>query len=390
MGPKLRNERQKKFTFVEMLIEANQEIFHPTNFFLGLFLLCFLVQLFYYFYYFLPLSFRVEKKSTSSNHNGVSVIIAFRNEEENLKRNLPSLLEQNYPKYEILFVNDHSEDDGPDYLSSVDDARLQILNLVEANGKKAAIQLGIQKAKFDILLFTDADCSPISEEWISEMTNSLNADKSIAIGYGSFRKEFSFLNWIQRYENFMNMLQNHAFSKRSKAVMGVGRNLAYRKEVFEKSTAFEKYEHIRSGDDDLIVNEMSNASNTAFIENIKSHTISSAANSWKDYFFQKRRHLEAGKYYLFSDRLKLGIFGLSQLIFNLLFITLLIGGDYLPIILSIFVGKIFLQLMNYAAPMRRLGEFDLFWLMAILEIIYLPFITLVGISQYLWKVERWK
>ncbi len=357
-------------------------------FWISLFIVLGLIQSLFYLYF--RLRFPNLKMQKESLEVSVSVIIAFRNEEENLKRIIPLLLDQEHREFELILVNDHSDDNSVELINSFHDPRIRILNNEDGRGKKAAIQLGIRAAENNLLLFTDADCIPSSVKWLGMLANPLIEGYSISLGYGRFERNWGILNKLQRYENFMNNLQNFSYANKGRAFMGVGRNMAYRKELFHESKAFENLSHIRSGDDDLIINEMSELGNTAIVLNPLAETISEATNSWKSFFFQKRRHLEAGKYYRTADRFKLAILGLSQLFFNLLFITLLFLGQDVPLILAIFATKTVFQLLLYVSPLKRLREFDLLIFIPLLEMIYLPIISLIGLSQYLWRVDRWK
>lgn len=343
------------------------------------------------FYLFFRLNFPVKKERQEPiEWEPITLIIAFKNEEEQLKKNIPVILNQNYPAFEIIMVNDHSNDGGEAYLKSINDERITLVNLIDQTGKKAAVQKAITLAKNDFLLFTDADCQPCSSNWMKGMVLPLHSGKQIVVGYGRFSQSNRFLVRLQQYENFMNNLQNFSYANSGRAFMGVGRNLAYNKSVYKKSSAFQEYGNLTGGDDDLIVNEMSTAGNTEVVFEKKYQTVSAATTSWKGYFHQKRRHLEVGRYYRKIDRLQLGTLGLSQLFFNLLFITLLIRGYNVPLILSIFVLKTFIQILFYAPALKRLEETTIRWWIPILEALYLPIISCIGLSQYLWKVERWK
>lgn len=355
-----------------------------------IFLIAFLIIFVYYCFYLLPLGFYALKDARKAGgmDQKVSLIIAYRNEIENLRANLPSWRALEHQDLEIILVNDHSDDGSDAFLQTIDDPRLNLIDLKAGNGKKAAIEAGVAAAVSEILIFTDADCQARSEQWIHEVLGAFEPKTDIVIGYSGFYPAFGLLNLIQRYENAVNSLQNFTMILKGRAYMGVGRNLAYRSSLIEDGS-IEKTE-ILSGDDDLLVNRYSKKGNTNFVWSRNGQTISKATKGWKSFFFQKRRQLEAGKFYRQTDRFKLALLGSSQLLFNLLFIKHLCSSDFLPIILTIFVVKIILQLILYALPMKRLGEMHLWWLTPILEIIYLPIISLIGISQYLYKVDRWK
>lgn len=348
-----------------------------------------LVQLIHYFQFHRHFP-RSKDFQIEGARKGVSIIIAFKDEVENLRALIPDLLAQEYPVYEVILVNDHSVDGSSEYLSSINDPRIKEVHLTSGSGKKRAIKKGIEHAHHELLLFTDADCLPGSKQWIQSMSSPLQANYEIVVGFGKFKKEKGLLNKLQRYENFMNTFQNFSRANFQKAYMAVGRNLAYHKKIFIKSKVFESYIDLKSGDDDLLVNEMSKKGNTYAMVDPRSFTVSAAKSSWRQYFHQKRRQLEAGKFYKAIDRFQLALLGLSQLFFNLLFISLLVLGYYPSLILSIFVVKTLLQWWFYSKPLKQLGEFELWIWIPLLEFIFLPLISLIGLSQYLWKVDRWK
>jgi len=354
-----------------------------------LFLISGLILGLYYLFYLLPLNRQAKALDPVDHWPAVSLIIAYKDEEENLKYHFDHWLAQDYPNLELILVDDHSEDHGPGFLKFREQDGVKLISLKAKKGKKAAIQAGIQAASHSILLFTDADCKPMGRSWVKQMVKPLLKRKQISVGYSGFYPKLSLLNLIQRYENCMNAVQNSAMIAKGRAYMAVGRNLAYRKELL-KAAFFDQTGTILSGDDDLLVNQLSVEFNTVFVEKLESQTISKAADSWKSYFHQRRRQLEAGKFYKANDRLKLALLGISQLLFNLLFIKHLVFREYLSIILSIFVVKLILQLWVSFKPIKRLGEVDLWWQLPILEFIYLPIISVIGVSQYLYKVDRWK
>jgi cellulose synthase/poly-beta-1,6-N-acetylglucosamine synthase-like glycosyltransferase len=354
-----------------------------------LFLLSGLILLIYYFYYLLPLSFDSKTVAYKASYPPVSLIIAYKNEYQHLKIHLDHWLAQDYPKFEIILVNDHSEDDGPAFLEFRKQGNIKLIKLEAQGGKKAAIQKGISEASYSHLLFTDADCKPMSSQWIKQMVKPMAEGKKIIVGYSGFYPKLSLLNAIQRYENCTNALQNASMIKKGRAYMAVGRNMAYQTSILRHVVSAET-DLVLSGDDDLLVNRSSRDGNTEFVGEVEAQTISEASLNWSSYFFQRRRQLEAGKYYRLGDRLKLALLGISQLLFNLLFITHFAKGEFLSIILPIFVVKLILQFGCSYRPMKRLGEMDLWWQSPVLEVIYLPIISLIGISQYLYKVDRWK
>jgi len=257
----------------------------------SVFILSLVMQLFYWLRYYLKssinISLPVEKKKPP-----VSVIICARNEASNLKEHLPAVLQQDYPDYEVIVVNDCSEDDSDMVLSELKLTypHLKISTIKKDplfhHNKKLAQIIGIKAAKNELLLFTDADCEPSSERWISLMTSHMRNEKSIVLGYGGYRPERGLLNSYIRYDTMFIAMQYLGMAMRGRPYMGVGRNLAYRKSLFLQGTGFSSHYHIASGDDDLFVNANANAVNTAVETGACSHTRSVPARSFSELFAQ--------------------------------------------------------------------------------------------------------
>ena len=321
---------------------------------------------------------------------GVSVIIAAKNEADNLSKHLKQILDQDYPEFEVIIINDHSKDDTREMLNKLEHPRLKTYDLQEGTGKKRAIALGVDKSKYDYLLFTDADCLPNSEAWIRKMIQPFDQQVKIVLGHGRFYPEKGILNSFIRYENLVNACQYFAFALKGIAYMGVGRNLAYSKDLFYQSKAFHQYGAILSGDDDLIVNEMANETNVAICMDEEGHTISKAKRTWKDYIHQKRRQLQAGNFYKSSDRARLAFWGLNHLVFNISTLILLIFCSNKLLFLSIFVVKWMIQVLYLNNICKKMRDSTILPFIGILEFFYYIIISLIGVSTWIWKVKKWQ
>src|SRR5690606_33347934 len=112
----------------------------------------------------------------------VSVVIAARNEAANLEKNLPRILSQDHPDFEVIVANDCSYDRTEEVLKELQQGnpRLRIVSIPEndkyRHGKKFALTMGIKAASHDTLLFTDADCYPLSPNWIRSMQQGYRSD----------------------------------------------------------------------------------------------------------------------------------------------------------------------------------------------------------------------
>jgi glycosyltransferase involved in cell wall biosynthesis len=250
----------------------------------------------------------------------LSVIICARNEAENLQRRLPAVLAQDYPDYEVIVVDDDSADDTPALLRrlAAEYSRLRALRLSPKTspGKKAALAYGITAAQNEWLVFTDADCTPASSYWLREMALRMEMPSEspveIVLGYGPYIATAGALNGWVRFETVFTAMQYGAFALCGLPYMGVGRNLAWKKSLFARTSGFASHAGLASGDDDLFVNAVATAHNTVLCFSPQAFTYSSAPNSWAGWFRQKRRHLSTGHRYRRRHRVALAAVAGSQ------------------------------------------------------------------------------
>jgi len=268
----------------------------------GVFLLAWSIQLIYLFVYFLK-SVQTSKKETTHKLPPVSVVICARNEENNLMQHVPFIMEQDYPKFELVVVNDSSWDDTENILKalSLRYPNIKIVNLDEEKqniqGKKFALTLGIKAAQYDLLLLTDADCMPSSDQWIRQMCSQVDGKIQLVLGVSPYKKYDGWLNRIIRFDTLMIIAHYVGFSKAGKTYMGVGRNMMYNKELFFSVGGFKSHYSIASGDDDLFVNQVANSRNTATVVDLDSQTMSEPKRTWSEWFIQKRRHFTTSPLY---------------------------------------------------------------------------------------------
>lgn len=326
----------------------------------------------------------------------VSVIICAKNEAENLREFLPKVLSQNHPRFEVVVINDASTDETLEVIEEFQsrDSRIKIVNVQNNEAfwanKKYALTLGIKKAAHPYLLFTDADCMPESEFWISEMTSQFRRGKSIVLGYGGyFLKKRSLLNKLIRFETLLTAIQYYSYAGWGIPYMGVGRNLAYTAEEFFRQNGFATHLHLRSGDDDLFVNQAATAENTGSCFSKNSITRSIPKKDLRSWFRQKKRHVSVAASYKPKHKILLGLFYLSQLFFWLCLIALLFTA-YWKIAVAILALRLIIQGIVFYRSGEKLDEKDLIWLFPFLEFFLISAQLGIFISNIISKPDHWK
>lgn len=340
------------------------------------------------------------KESTPVNNSKevpISVIICAKNEAENLKFFLPSVINQHYNTFQIVLINDASYDNTlevmEDFASKHSNIKIVDVENNEAfwANKKYALTLGIKAAKYNHLLFTDADCKPISAHWISEMSAHFSKEKSIIIGYGAYMKiKNSLLNKLIRFETVLTALQYVSYANLGMPYMGIGRNLAYTKDKFFETNGFMKHMHVQSGDDDLFVNQAANNQNTAICLSTNSFTTSKPKTSLGSWLRQKKRHITTASHYKTNHKLLLGIFYTSQLLFFALGVLLLLFQLQWHIVIGLIAFRIVIQIITYVKVTRILNEKDIIAFIPFLELFLIAFQLSIFISNLISKPKHWK
>jgi len=372
----------------------------------GVLFVAFSYQLYFYFRYLngvLRQRTRIKKDKVSfqTDQPPVSVIICAKDESNNLRKFLPFVLQQEYPDFEVIVINDGSTDETDVLLRDMckEYPRLRTTFVpVEANNrstKKLGLTLGIKAAKNDLLLFTDADCMPEDKYWIERMARNFSPETEFVLGYGAYFNKRGFLNRLITYDTLFIALQYMGMALSHKPYMGVGRNMAYRKETFFDNKGFASTLHLSSGDDDLLVNKASNKENTRVEIAPDSITWSEPNETFRGWFYQKERHLSVSSFYKESSKLRLALEPLTRGLFYLTFILLLILGNLIVQIAAgvLFIFRLIVQLTIINKSAKHFGERKFIFTLPIMDV-FLPLVSLYiftfGRIFSKGKAVRWK
>ncbi len=360
---------------------------------LFVFVLAAVIQIFYYLFFYLRL--KNPKKQTTQTQLPLSVIICAKNEEYNLSQNLPKILNQNYKNFEVIVVDDASTDKTPEILKNLE---LQFTNLRHTTipqsnrfkeGKKLAQTLGIKSAKNEYLVFTDADCLPVSNLWLQKINENFLHKKEIILLYGKYKKTKGFLNKIIRFDTFFIAQQYLSFSLNGFNYMGVGRNLAYKKSLFFKNKGFASHLNLSSGDDDLFVNETADKNNTIIEISPESFTESTPKKTLKEWINQKSRHLSTANHYKTFHKVLLTAEPVSRILL-LLIIWFFIFNFKTLITTSILGVVLIIKFFVFKKNLSVLRDKDLLLYSLIIDFILPFFNLLIYINLKFNKHLKWK
>lgn len=361
-----------------------------------LFQLCFILQLYYLVGRHTRLSAYEPMDEIVPANIPVSVIISARNESKNLQQYLPQILEQDYPDFEVVVVNDCSYDGSDEVLEEFEKKypRLKVVTITEHDrfktGKKFALTLGIKAAKNEHMLFTDADCQPASPNWIARMAANFTSGAQIVLGYSPYYKSRGFLNSFVRFETTKSAVSYLSAALVGDPYMGVGRNLAYTKTLFFSVKGFASHMHVMAGDDDLFVNQNATADNTMVEIHPEAFTYTTAKTTLSSWYRQKKRHMGVGKLYKNQHRRILSVDAISGYLFYILLIGCLIFNFEPLWALGIWAFRAIWQMVIYRKVFRKLDVADLFWYLPVFDLFYYIYLNVFGLIGHFIKTKQWK
>ena len=368
----------------------------------------FLAQLYWYCRYLAAPARRIRKdrkqlpmtNDKSPISEGVTVILCAHNEAYNLSQYLQALLTQDYPTYEVIVVDDGSEDETRAMIERylVHEPRLHMTFVPYGarigSTKKLALTLAAKAAKYEYLLLTDADCVPESNQWIRQMMNGFKQREQIDIvlGFSPYFEQKGHVNRLVRFDTLFNGLHYIGSALCGHPYMGVGRNLAYRKSLFFESGGFTRLMNNRAGDDDLFVNHVANKRNTAVVLTRESFIWTPAKQTMTEWIQQKRRHISVSPDYTPLSKFRLTLEPLTRGLFYaaVIFIVVSYQLSVLSLIaLGLFLLRWIIQtaIINVSAKrmgLRRFNMFSILWFDIVLPLVNL---WMLIVPQY--EPKKW-
>lgn len=203
-----------------------------------------------------------QSRLTVESFKAITVLVPFRNESRNLDRLIRSLGKLNYPPelFEVIFINDHSEDDSVLQIEKHPVVNLRVIYLNESQqGKKSAITEGVSQSSHELIATTDADCE-VPVNWLAEINRTFQDEKvKMVFGGVRIRSNGSTLSNIQAIEMTSLIGSGAATIGLGQLTMCNGANLAFRKSAFAKVNGFEGNLDIPSGDDEFLARKIAKA-----------------------------------------------------------------------------------------------------------------------------------
>lgn len=295
------------------------------------------VQIIYYLVLYSRIGRRNRKEQRNELHftqelPPLSVIICAHDEVENLRRNLPAILAQDYPDFEVIVINDGEKNESEDYLLQLEE---QYRNLYHSfvpdssryiSRKKLAVTLGIRASRHDWLVLTEAYCQPQSNQWLRLMARNFTPHTGVVLGYSGYERGKSWLHRCTAFDSLFTAMRYLGFALGGHPYMGIGRNLAYRKQLFYDQKGFSAHLNLRRGDDDLFVNQVANGNNTRVETAPEAAVRMQPVYRSKDWREEKIGYASTARQYKGLQRWLAGFETLSRLLFYAAWIAMTVWG----------------------------------------------------------------
>ncbi|MBR6877838.1 MAG: glycosyltransferase [Bacteroidales bacterium] len=308
----------------------------------------------------------------------VSVVVCTRDAYEQLTELIPTLLRQNYPQFEVVIVNDCSEDETEAFLKDLErrEPRIKCVQLRQHlnffNGKKFPLSMGIKSASYDLIVLTDADCLPTSEDWLRNMVSCYDHGTEVVVGYARYENTSRLTNRLIRFDTLQEgmlylsaTLAGHPFS-------GTGKNLSYRKRLFFENKGFTSHYTMPAGDDDVFVSQVATKKNTKAFIDADNSIVATPTNSFWSWVRQRCNKYSTIRMHRIDTRAMMALHYWSQFLFYACFVALFflkpafsIATEipyytyYFPTLVVLFLLRYISQMIIYRGASRRLGEHGL-------------------------------
>lgn len=320
----------------------------------------------------------------------VSVVLVAHNEGEYLRENLVYLLEQDYPKFEVIVVDYRSEDDTKFVLQVCGD-NYPCLKSIRVDqdvtwyiGKKYPLSIGIRSASGDVVLLTEPDSVPKDFGWIRAMVEGYARNADIVLGYSGIKQSKGMLNALMQYDNLSHQSHALGLAMMGHPYTGSGRNLSYKRQFFFDRGAFTRHYTEPQGADDLFVNQNANRRNTALVLSPAAYTLAEPQPTRAAWRLQRRGRYASRRFYPVKDLLSVAFHPLVVALYYAAGILLALRGT---LGLLIFAAATVLlwawHIVSYSMVCKRFEVRRIHWFAPVMEIYFLLSNTIIAIPALL-------
>jgi len=358
------------------------------------FILMFLIQLFYQL---LMAHFTLsgKKKDKPVEYPSFSIIVPSRNYEENLRELIPTLLEQDYPDFEVVVVDDCSYDGTEWYLNELklQTYKLKTSRIIQETDfpNALAITIGIRAASKDWLIFLNPLCRVKGKEWLKSFAEELNPKSEAAFGYVNYTNSYGSMRKFIRYENFDSFILYGSARYLGLSMPITDMNIAYKREQFLSRRGFAAVLDSPFSENELYLNKISNRKNSVYLLNRPTAVSYVGDTDWYDGMNFKKKQLLLKKKFTVGQSVFLWIYTISRLVFDISMIALLVLSPWRFWVLGVWIVKIIHEFVWGIVATKRLGEKNLFPGLLLFRSIVPLFNSFISLNQlFTGQKRKWK
>ncbi len=336
---------------------------------------------------------KIKRADSVKNTEGISVLISFRNEANNLPACIQSLKNLNCAAlpYEFIFVDDHSEDNSVEVFHKAQLANAKLLQLTDTTGKKAAISKGVEEAQFPYIILLDADSTaPVT--WLESMLlNAVNGGFQAMGGLVKYKEQEGFLNKFLNIEMCSLMGITAGGINSGFPVLANGTNFLFRKDAFQAVNGYSG-DNFVSGDDVFLLQKIAQkfgAKSIGFNSEISALVSTQAPENLNELLQQRVRWAGKSKGYRLSAKMLTAFIGLYNVIMALVILSLLFSPYLLPFVLAMFICKMMMDAVLTAPVLQRTNQQNLISYIPVVALIYPFYILLTAMATLVLK-PQWK
>lgn len=334
----------------------------------------------------------------------LSIIIPARNEQKYIQECIASILKQDYPLdlFEIIIIDDHSDDDTAKIVADINDVRIQLISLVDYLAptdtinayKKKGIAIAVDKAKGQFIVTTDADCI-VPSTWLRQMAYTFE-QKEVDIISGPVLT-IEQRNPLERFQalDFAGMMLFTAAALHTKTwPMANGANLAYSKDFFYSIGGYHNNASYASGDDIFLMQQalLKYPEKIFFLKSPQAVVHTHSMSHWRDFVRQRIRWGTKNRSFSsFSSLFIVGsVFLTSLFIVFSFFLIPFIPLYFTTLFVGLFIVKTISDYWLLKSAVTYFRQPSLLRQFFLSEVIHTLYITFIGLAALLVKNYRWK
>lgn len=274
-----------------------------------------------------------KKEKPATDTPPLSIILVAKDAVSDLQKNLPAILEQDYPEFEVIVIYDQSSDDGcEDALKLLQDQYPHLHHSFIPDSaryishKKLGITMGIKASRHEWLVFTEPNCRPSSNQWLRKMARNFTNGTDIVLGYSNYEKTKGWFNQKVTFDTLLHSMRYLGQAISGYPYTGCGRNMAYRKSIYYEQKGFSSHLNFQRGEDDLFVNQAANRKNTRVEACPESIVRITAPHYKKNWYEDKLNYTMTSRLYKGLSRYIMGFETCTRLLFLVTVIACIVYG----------------------------------------------------------------